>query len=466
MCDKLIAEHRSASPLSPFGGEGRRNAAIFGVLFAIVAASHVVAAGPRPEFRVRDTRPKHDDAKLEQLGIAKFESRRLRLYTDIDSKLAKPLPPVMDQLYDVWEAQLGKLPPAPDKADFQMTGYLMKDRELFRKAELLPETLPGFAHGCHRGAEFWMDDQPTDYYRRHLMLHEGTHCFMTAIPTDTRTTVWYFEGAAELFATHTLNAAGKATFGVMPHNREDFPGLGRIKLVMDDAAEGKDKDVASIWSLTPGDFQQNSMYAWSWALCKFLDAHPRYRERFQSLLPVVRQPDPKRQVADLFAEDWTQLQTEWMLFVTNLRHGYDIERAAIEFKPVKPLVSGSPPVKLTIAADRGWQSAGVTVREQQTIRITASGRFSLAKQPKPWLSEPQGVSIRYHRGEPVGKLVAIIVPDDLQLPGQTFGPSKTLPVGRATELTAPLAGTLFFRVNDHWNELSDNAGEVSVEMHP
>ncbi|MBI5757494.1 MAG: hypothetical protein HZA46_03120 [Planctomycetales bacterium] len=428
----------------------------------------ITAADAQPAFRLRDTRPKHDNAKLAKAGIHKYESKRLCLYTDIDPNLAQPLPALLDQMYDAWESHFGKLPPAEDKSAFQVTGYLMKSRDIFRDTGLLPQALPGFSHGRHSGYEFWMNDQPTDYYRRHLLLHEATHCFMTALPTNTVATVWYFEGMAEFFATHTLDGNGRAKFAVMPHDRDSFSGLGRIKLVLDDVIAGQAKDVASILSLTPDDFaKQNSCYGWSWALCKFLDTHPRYRERLRSLLPVVRRPDPKQQVADLFAKDWPQLQTEWILFLTNLCHGYDIERAAIDFKPVKPLASGTTAVKLSVAAGRGWQSTGVSVQEGDMLHIIASGRFALAKEPKPWVSEPQGVSIRYHQGQPLGKLLAIIVPDISQVPaGQQFGTSKTLPIGREAEVTAPVTGTLFLRVNDFWNELADNAGEVAVEIRP
>ena len=437
------------------------------LLISQTVASPIPAADPQPAIRLRDTRPKHDIAKLAKAGIHKYESKRLCLFTDIDAKLAQPLPALLDQMFDTWESHLGKLPPAEDKSEFQVTGYLMKNRDTFSETGLLPQALPGFSHGRHSGYEFWMNEQPTDYYRRHLLLHEATHCYMTAVPTDSVSTVWYFEGIAEFFATHTLDASGKAKFAVMPHNRESFPGLGRIKLVLDDVNAGQAKDVASIWALAPRDFQNNSTYGWSWALCIFLDSHPRYRNRLRGLLPVVRRPDPKQQVADVFAKDWPELQTEWILFLMNICHGYDIERAAIDFKPAKPLQSGNPVVKLPVAADRGWQSTAVSVREGDTIHITASGRFTLAKEPKPWVSEPQGVSIRYHQGQPLGKLLAIIVPDISQVQaGQQFATSKVLPIGREAELTAPVTGTLFLRVNDFWNELADNAGEVTVEIRP
>ena len=48
------------------------------------------------------------------------------------------------------------------------------------------------------GAELWLHDQPTAYYRRHLLLHEGTHVFMASFLGGCGPG-WYMEGTAELF---------------------------------------------------------------------------------------------------------------------------------------------------------------------------------------------------------------------------------------------------------------------------
>ena len=42
----------------------------------------------------------------------------------------------------------------------------------------LPAERSDFPTGYCNGWEFWLLDQTSDYYRRHLMLHEGTHGFM------------------------------------------------------------------------------------------------------------------------------------------------------------------------------------------------------------------------------------------------------------------------------------------------
>jgi len=183
-------------------------------------------------YRVSDTRPRHDDQKLAKLGIRKYESKRLRLYTDIDSEVAKPLPPLMDRAFEAWEEYFGPLPPNREGTDFQMTGYIMRDKELFRRAGLLRADVPTFLHGTLIGAEFWMVDQEYEYYRRHLMIHEGTHCFMLAIPgIKGKAPIWYLEGMAELFGTHWIDPQGKVHFRVMPHERKQFIGHGRIRMI-------------------------------------------------------------------------------------------------------------------------------------------------------------------------------------------------------------------------------------------
>lgn len=58
----------------------------------------------------------------------------------------------------------------------------MKEADRFRAANMLRDDVPAFEHGRHIGLEFWMNEQEFDYYREHLLLHEATHCFLTAVP--------------------------------------------------------------------------------------------------------------------------------------------------------------------------------------------------------------------------------------------------------------------------------------------
>lgn len=421
-------------------------------------------------YRHTDPPPRYDEAKLKQIGIHRYASKRLQLFTDLPADKARDLPALMDQAYDAWVEYFGPLPPDREGSEFMMTGYLMVDQRPFRESGLLPENLPPFPHGRNKGTQFWLNDQPTDYYRRHLLLHEGTHCYMTALPHPLQRRAWFMEGMAELFATHRIDNEGQAQFRVMPHDREQFANLGRIRLVEDEVRKSGPRTLQSIIDLAPDEFLSNPPYAWAWALCQYLDGHPRYHEPFRRFGHVVTTGVPDELAGELFSEKFPDLSEEWLLFAANLTHGYDQERAAIDFSSGKHLAAGDT-ATTTIVADRGWQSSGVAVEKGDVLTISATGRFVIAKSAAhadrkgeiAWDSEPQGVSIRYHAGEPLGKLVAVI--RSTEPPKNAHSTMlDVIPIGHATKLTAGVSGTLYFRVNDAWNELADNSGEIPIEV--
>ncbi len=414
-------------------------------------------------FRPSDERPPRDDQKLTEMGIRQFESQRLKLYTDIDPTIAATLPPLIDQAYQAMVDYFGPLAPSRARTEFQMTGYLIKDDALFREAGLIPEDLPPFNHGRHRRSEFWMREQKYDYFRRHLLIHEVTHCFMTVMP-DTDAPVWYMEGMAECFGTHRLNPDGKAKFRVMPTSPEEFAGSGRITAVRNEYAARKARSITEILDLTPVEFLKTEHYAWSWALSMFLDTHPRYQTRFRQMGGHLQRNAFPTQFIRVFGPDTRDLATEWTLFIQNLQYGYDIPRAAIDFRPGKELTEPRPHHQFDIQADRGWQSSAVLMQERQKYEITATGRFELADQPKPWISEPQGISFRYFNGVPLGLLLGCVRTEAGETGGAADSMLKVYPIGRGGTFTAPATGTLYLRLNDDWNSLHDNRGHVTIEI--
>ena len=100
--------------------------------------------------------------------------------------------------------------------------------------------------------------------------------------------------------------------------------------------------------------------------------------------------------------------------------------------------------------------------------MTARGRFIVVRDNPPWESEPQGVTIRYVRGRPLGALLAAVVPyeppdprTELTTQGSFFQPYT---VGRQLLVTPARSGTLFLRINDAPAELADNQGDVTVSI--
>ena len=96
------------------------------------------------------------------------------------------------------------------------------------------------------------------------------------------------------------------------------------------------------------------------------------------------------------------------------------------------------------------------------IAKRAKGRYQVADQPPIWWCEPNGVSIRYYRGHPLGILLAAVRPE---VPAAGRSPLITpTTIGLAATLTPKHSGTLFFRINDSCAELDDNAGTLTADV--
>jgi hypothetical protein len=253
------------------------------------------------------------------------------------------------------------------------------------------------------GAELWFYDQPTPYYRRHLLLHEGTHVFMASFLGGCGPG-WYMEGTAELFGTHRLDErTGQLTLRIMP---------GRVKLIRDAVADRKPLALEDVLKIDNNVQLGNEAYAWCWTLAKLLDTHPRYRDRFRVLYKHVLDPMFNEIFRREFNEDWPDLTAEWQAYVATLDHGYDFDRAAIDFTSHGLLNAGMDRL-ISIAADRGWQSSGMKLEAGKSYRISAKGRYQIAAEQidgklQPWPCEPGGVTIEYHAGRPLGMLLGAI----------------------------------------------------------
>ena len=433
------------------------------------AARSAVAPATGRVYRRSDDRPRHDDAALAERGIHVYESKRLKLYTDIAPEIARALPPVIDAAYAEWVRYFGPLPPDREGTEFQITGYVMAEADVFREAGLVPLELPKIVNGRHWNARFWMHEQPFDYYRRHLLIQEATHCFMTATrEMQSLSPVWYIEGMAELFGTHRIAEDGSIQFRVMPQNPEEVADavrtLGRIEILQTAVAEGSARTLGETLSISGNDFTQNEPYAWSWALCQLLDTHPRYRERFRRLGEHLTPRAFAAAFQTSFAADMDDLAVEWALFVRGVEHGYDIERAAIDFRAGTALEASGGSRRVSIVADRGWQSSGVRVEAGDTYAVAAGGRITLADDPKPWISEPPGITFRYAGGRPLGQLLGAVRGDTDGMADGVTSMLEVIPMGSMARFTPAASGTLYLRINDAWGELGENRGEYAVQI--
>jgi len=402
-----------------------------------------------------------DEERVAAHGIRKLISKHLTLYTDLPSSPdVDELPRIFDAAVPQWCTYFNV--PAEKVKSWKLVGFVINDKERFRKAGLLPNDLPPFVWGYQRGHEFWVYEQPTKYYRRHLLLHEGTHGFMNWHLGGTGP-MWYAEGTAELLGTHRWKD-GKLTLRYNPPDKTEVDGWGRVKIIKDHHAKGQILLLESVFFMRGQGQLATDVYGWCWAVCNFFDRHPRWQQAFRDMQKhcEVRGDEFTRQFMKQLQDDWTEISEQWQLYVTGIEYGYDVARAAVTYK----LGELTPPsgATATIAADRGWQSSGYRIEEGNTYEITAAGRYTVASDPQPWPCEPGGVTIRYYNGHPLGMLVGAIRDDDQPLIDKASPLTHFEPIGLRREIKCNRSGTLYLRINESPSDLSDNAGELTVRI--
>jgi hypothetical protein len=413
-----------------------------------------------------DTVPPVDEARVQSAGIRKLISKHLVLYTDAPSSRAiDNLPADFDKAVPLWAAYFG-IDPAKT-ADWQAQAFLVADGRRFAALGLLPAGHEEFENGITIDSRMWLRDQPTDYYRRHLLLHEGTHAFMIAFLGGCGPG-WYMEGMAELLGTHRIDPqTGQLTLGIMPRNRDEVPMLGRVKLIDDAVIDHRTFTLSQVMALDGRKQLGSEAYAWCWAAAKFLDTHPRYRDRFRELFTAVQDQNFNDLVRQKYAKDWADLNAEWQAYIATLDYGYDFERMAIDFKSHGLMNSGSNYL-VVVAADRGWQSSGVKLEAGKSYDVWATGRYQIAADEgsarKLWFSEPGGVTIDYHDGHPLGILLGAIDFRDKPVAGANPTFANPVVIGLRTTLKPTVSGMLYLRVNDSASKLDDNHGTINVNI--
>ena len=77
-------------------------------------------------------------------------------------------------------------------------------------------------------------------------------------------------------------------------------------------------------------------------------------------------------------------------------------------------------------------------------------------------SEPDGISLAWYRGRPLGRLLAA---QWMEKPADGGRPRfVVLAEGAAGECTASAAGPLYFKINESPGDLADNAGRLTVTI--
>ncbi|MEZ6034423.1 MAG: hypothetical protein R3C17_15110 [Planctomycetaceae bacterium] len=426
---------------------------------------------PARRFRLPDDRRPLNRDELLAEGLRVLESEHLMLVTDLPLESVANLPPLADALFRTLEQRLGKLTPDIAGKTFQVTGFLMDVRDRFDRAGLLPPEQYPIRHGRNLGYRFWMNNQTADYYRRHLLLHEFVHCFlmceygMTDIPP-----LWYTEGIAEYFATHKLHEdLASSEFGVLPSSVTGFEGWHRIAEIqrhfnLNPSAPVELTDLVPLQTvLHPPDarFVDDLQYAHAWALVWLINHHPELKADFADIAASRTRQQFQDALANVSDSTWQQLNQIWPLYLDGLK---EAAAASVRFPAVKELKSpdsqsgSSLPGEFVLTAGQQWASTGLRLTTGQEIMIECHGRCIVEETTKPWFSEPDGITIDYVHGCPLGQVVGAIISED------GTRTTRRIPIGSTRHLRSPIDGILWLQINDEWSERDRNHGTVSVHI--
>jgi len=234
-------------------------------------------------------------------------------------------------------------------------------------------------------------------------------------------------------------------------------------------------------------------YTWSWAAALMLTHYPDTRATFVGAARQGRDQTPAF-TSQFFREiqgQWPVLRARWRLWLNDMEYGFDPSNSLVGLSVDDPRYDGRP-LRLPIAANRGWQSSGVWFPDNSTVTVRADGRcrmvaresieatpkddsgqFDSQRSPmisRDWISEPSGMTARYHRGHPIGQLQVCVLP----IPQPADRSVSALDVrpwrGSMMAIEVKRPSWLLFRINDvpgaaGTHQREDNRGGYQIVLH-
>lgn len=395
-----------------------------------------------------------DEDRVVACGIQRIEAKHVVIYTDIRDRedineLGKVFDLGMAEMCEYFEVEPNQL------EGWQLSAFVIQDKAKFENANLFPADLPEFPAGFNAGHHMWVYLQPGNYYTRHLLLHEGTHAFMQWHLGGSGQP-WYSEGMAEMLGVHRWNDS-ELKLNYRLKSKEEAEYWGRVKIINEDVAADNALTLEQVLQIENVAFRNVRSYAWAWAACKFFSQHPLSKSQFDNLRDHANDVSGNfnRQFFRAVKNDWSRLQNDWELFITEMDYGIQVEQLSIF-----DAGAGEDGSSFSIDATRGWQKTKFQVEQGKTYRIQAKGRYQIANDGEPWACEPGGITIEYYRGQPLGMLMAGSVAEKDGVRGLI----QQQPIGLEGEFTAEHDGILCFRVNESPANLDDNSGSLVVTI--
>ncbi len=379
-----------------------------------VLAAAVATVAARSSSAQSPTIRQHD-------GFLSVLGRHVELTTDTGNvDLSRQMVETFDSAVPQWLRMWGQ--PAGRADDFQIRGYWMRAADRFVQNGWLPPETPPFEFGYSSPTTIWCHEQPSDYYNRHLLMHEGVHaaalnCFGGIGPA------WYGEGTAEWLATHRMGPSGLQIASV-PDVAADAEHWGRISIVRRAAERSTIPSLAEVMS-RPGRIDGDvEIYTWFWLAALLWTAQPSTRAWFLAMTGVVNLSEREfnRRLYEAARDRWPQLLGTWRLLTELADFGLD---TALHL----PVLAGAEARddgqthRLSLADHGGWQAVGVWFPAGSMLQIEITGRNRI----DDWMVGPGGDAEQRYRGRALGQVVAAELPI-ANPPGDRLPPLEIRPV--------------------------------------
>lgn len=437
---------------------------------------NVILMGEAGHFQMTELFKSHpriivEEQRARDAGLEILRGKYVTLVTDLPlNRSVREIVSAVDAAYPILCQFFG----IHENPDWMLNVFLMKEKEPFLKANYIPDILPPFQNGFSFNYDCWVFEQPSEYYRRHLVLHEMVHSFSSTLLGDAGPD-WFAEGMAEMLATHSW-IDGKLTLGIMPENKNDVPFCGRIREIRNAVRRGEIRSFEQLANPKPEDYGTNAIYYWSWAWVWFLHNDPDAKNALHAIIPALKERKTHLTLTEDFLknleENRTEIEKRWLIFIARLEYGFDPDAEFPDTSPGKPLEQEKNAKTIKkFAANRGWQNSGIQLKKGQIVRVRSKGSFEIIQNDhESWLCETNGVSIEYHLGQPLGILQAVILKDGEKIneedlndrqPGTFHEPIE---IGTARTFTVPFDGTVFLRLNLPSAMLKKTNGKFLAEI--
>jgi len=237
---------------------------------------------------------------------------------------------------------------------------------------------------------------------------------------------------------------------------------GRFRVIREAREKAKLPTLESVLQLPQHLNADVPSYTWTWAAAMLLSEYPDSRPIFVQAARDGRDSSTAF-TADLYRRlrpQWPVIRARWRLLLHDLEYGFDWPHHRVTLSTDDPRYDRRA-IRMAVAADRSWQSAGYWFPAGTTLTIAANGQC-LVSDPEPsaeatteptadsnrefdreavqedrdsdgWVAGPPGITAAFHRGTPLGQLQVAVLPIRDEDSGDTLPP---LPVRPAAGLDA------------------------------